>query len=175
MNKTIFKTNFDTKGKILTGGLILVLAYALGSLLYNAIIREEQFKELLVAFISIGIFVGAGLWFAYRYAPTHYELTNQNLLIHYPAGYKAIAYSNITEIIIPEKSIFKFPNTLRTFGNGGLFGYYGKYYNRKYGSLWVYARNNKNRTIIKTNYKAQYIISPDDPKMIEYLNSRLPH
>jgi len=53
--------------------------------------------------------------------------------------------------------------TIRTFGNGGLFGYTGLYYNKKLGSMNWYCTQRKNYIlIVKTNNK-QLVITPDDP------------
>ncbi len=57
--------------------------------------------------------------------------------------------------------------TIRTFGNGGLFGYTGKFYNNTYGNMTWYATRRNNYTILVTVDEEKIVLTPDDIEMVE--------
>ena len=59
--------------------------------------------------------------------------------------------------------------TIRTFGVGGLFGYFGKFFNSKIGRLTMYGTRRNNTVLIETDNK-KIILTPDDP--IEFLKHK---
>lgn len=52
--------------------------------------------------------------------------------------------------------------SIRLFGSGGLFGYFGLFYNKTYGRMRWYATQRKNAIVIITNDNKKYLITPDD-------------
>lgn len=60
---------------------------------------------------------------------------------------------------------------IRTFGVGGLFGNYGKFYTQGLGNITMYGTQNKNFILIKTENK-KILITPDDLRIIDHLKSR---
>lgn len=58
---------------------------------------------------------------------------------------------------------------IRTFGVGGLFGYFGKYYANRIGNMTLYATQRKNRILIITKQHKKIVITPDDLSMLEKL------
>jgi hypothetical protein len=57
--------------------------------------------------------------------------------------------------------------TARTFGNGGLFGYYGKFWNKKFGTMTWYATKLNNYILIKTHEGKKIVLTPDNPQLLE--------
>jgi hypothetical protein len=57
---------------------------------------------------------------------------------------------------------FETRGTLRTFGVGGLFGYFGKFYIPSIGSCTFYATQSKNKILITTHNDHKIILTPDD-------------
>ena len=51
----------------------------------------------------------------------------------------------------------------RTFGVGGLYGYYGKFYNRTFGSMTWYATRRDKLVLVKFQNKKKIILTPDEP------------
>jgi PH (Pleckstrin Homology) domain-containing protein len=137
----------------------------------------------LILMISVEPWYGGLFMFAscfvllpifYIYSIKAYVLTNESLILKrpFPRFDKSISLSNIISARLAEKGEFKW--TIRSAGNGGLFGYSGQYMNNKIGTFTMYAPNRKNKIIIKLEHPAQTIvISPDDPSMVEELNKRL--
>jgi hypothetical protein len=59
----------------------------------------------------------------------------------------------------------------RTFGVGGLFGYYGKFANTKLGSMTWYATRRNKTVLIETLDNKKIILTPDEPeKFVAHLN-----
>ncbi len=76
-----------------------------------------------------------------------------------------IDFSDIKSIRIVEKEEMK--GVIRTFGNGGLFGYTGSYYNKKMGSMRWYCTQRCNFIMIETSGN-KIIITPDSP--MDFMN-----
>lgn len=53
--------------------------------------------------------------------------------------------------------------TIRTFGVGGLFGYYGKFFHTKYGSMIWYATQRKNYVMLVTQ-GTKFVLTPNEPE-----------
>ena len=51
---------------------------------------------------------------------------------------------------------------IRTFGVGGLFGYYGKFFSASLGHITMYATRAKGMVLITTTTGKKIVISPDD-------------
>lgn len=91
--------------------------------------------------------------------PSHYILEEDAIIIHRKFNDVKILHSDILKVeLVPAE---KLKWSIRTFGVGGLFGYFGKFYNRNIGSMTWYATQRENFVLIKTS-KNNIIITPDD-------------
>ncbi len=54
--------------------------------------------------------------------------------------------------------------TIRTFGVGGLFGYYGEFVNWKLGNMTWYATRRDKTVLIETVDDKKLIVTPDEPE-----------
>lgn len=52
--------------------------------------------------------------------------------------------------------------SLRLFGDGGLFGYFGWFWNRRLGTYRAYGTNPKNTVVLKLNDRT-IVVTPHDP------------
>jgi hypothetical protein len=59
--------------------------------------------------------------------------------------------------------------TIRTFGVGGLFGYFGKFHTPGIGHSTFYATQRKNKILIVTSNDKKIVITPDDNSLAEKL------
>ena len=73
-----------------------------------------------------------------------------------------IGFSAIKEIRTVDNADMRM--SIRTFGNGGVFGYTGLYYNRKMGSMRWYCTQRKNYVLIVTTKGKKMIVTPDEPE-----------
>ncbi|MCU0356380.1 MAG: PH domain-containing protein [Cyclobacteriaceae bacterium] len=100
-----------------------------------------------------------------------YSLLRDSLIIHRPIGNVVIKYQDIESVQSAKVEEMRW--TLRTFGNGGLFGIYGKFWNNKYGHMSWYATKRSNFILINMRNGKKVVITPDDMALVEELSSRL--
>ena len=94
-----------------------------------------------------------------------YTIRVETLLIHRPMW--------TTEIKLPPDSVFRFEPEIkkglwRTAGNGGLFGYTGRFRNRDLGNFRAFATNWNTAVSItseSTGYKL--VITPESPEVVQ--------
>jgi len=164
-----YKASFDTLTKVITMGMIVLLA----------VIGQRSVKAILVAqgdITTILIHSGVLLFFVaiiiggYLFSTQKYLVDNNDLIIKRPIGDRKISIADIEEIrLIGEGNM---TGTIRTFGNGGLFGYYGKFYNRTFGSMTLYTTQRANRVFIRTKGGSKIVISPDDLSLVDTLKKK---
>lgn len=107
---------------------------------------------------------------SYLLSPKRYYIEGSKLVIKKVVGKKIIVHFHEIEgyALIPNFMKLK---VARTFGNGGLFGYYGMFSTAEYGSINCQLTSLKNIFIIKSK-RGNYAISPLEPtKFEEYLKT----
>jgi len=98
------------------------------------------------------------------FSVTAYTIDSEKLIVHRPMW-------NTTVVLPPgavaslEPEITK--GLLRTWGNGGLFGYTGRYKNRKLGSFTAYATNLRHAVSLTSEVGGfAVVITPENPAEI---------
>lgn len=104
---------------------------------------------LIVVFIAT-IIGGLG------YMPIRLTIENDKIILHRMFGAINIPIKDIIEIKAIENSETAF--SIRTFGSGGLFGYLGKFKNKKLGYYTMYATDINELILIRTDRKT-YVFS----------------
>lgn len=84
----------------------------------------------------------------YAYTPKEVILDDRCLVIKRVLGQIVIPYDKIREISFFEKLNWK---TIRIFGSGGLFGWFGLFRVPEVGDVWIYARKRKDFVLIKAD------------------------
>jgi hypothetical protein len=100
-----------------------------------------------------------------------YRLNVNALIIERPVGKKIFRLSDITSVEVPSKESMRW--TIRTFGNGGLFGYWGKFTNKTYGNMTWYASHRSNYILIKIKDEGKIVITPDDISLDQSIRGQL--
>lgn len=111
------------------------------------------------ALAAVGCVLAVVYAIVYVYRPTAYEITTHGLLIHRPAGVVKIASSRIRQVQPLEKAQVRF--ALRTFGVGGLFGYFGSFYTKSLGTMTWYLTRFDALVLIETD-REKLVLSPND-------------
>ncbi|WP_176885046.1 PH domain-containing protein [Dyadobacter soli] len=137
----------------MTAGLT-VLFVGIGVLELSTFSEEAK----IGAFVSIGILL-AVYGAAYVFRTTGYTLTGDELTIHRPISDVTYSRQTIDSVRIVTKEQLKF--TIRTFGVGGFWGYYGKFYNSSFGKMTWYVTRRDQMVLIKTADKI-ILVSPDN-------------
>ena len=148
-----FRASLDNTAKTIT---ILVTFLFLGIIWYG---MAEASSSKGVLFTSA--FLALVYIICWLLRPLRYSVTETELLIERPLGKIRIKKEAITNISILQES--NIGGAVRTFGVGGLFGYYGKYYNSAFGSMsWYVTRSDK--PVLITTAKSKILVSPDEPQ-----------
>ena len=148
----IFKTSLDRLAQVITVGV---------TFLFGAII-VTQYNDISgwkigLTYTMILIY---GLCLFLR--PLHYKLTADQIVIHSLLFNWTIERSTIAGI--QEVSSETLRPSIRVFGVGGLFGYYGFFSNLKLGNFRMLATRRDHAVLIETENGKKWVITPDDPK-----------
>lgn len=148
-----YTASIDKQTKIMTIGITILFA-------------GIQFLELLTfspeakigAFVSIGILTA--IYFGtYVYRVTGYTLSGDALTIHRPISNVTYSRQTIESVRMVTKEQLQF--TIRTFGVGGFWGYFGEFYNPAFGKMTWYVTRRDQMVLIKTDNNT-ILLSPDD-------------
>jgi Bacterial PH domain len=123
-------------------------------------IKKSGYDLIILISVSLGPFIMAGLLIAMYYLqPLSVTIDNNGIAINRRAKPVIINFSDIRSVRALSADEMK--RCIRTFGNGGLYGYTGQYYNKIMGSMTWYCSQRQNYILIETNRK-KIIITPDD-------------
>jgi hypothetical protein len=163
-----YKASMDTLTKGLTIGLsILLVSFGFipilnrPSLLFTT--NEFRFSELIypesISVIAFAIIIM--LVVTYGFSPKGYVLEDGEFTVLRPFKAKNFSLSDILSVTSVEKKNLK--GSIRTFGVGGLFGYFGLFRNSTYGNMVWYATRRDRFVVIERSNGKTIVITPDDP------------
>jgi hypothetical protein len=89
-----------------------------------------------------------------------YELTEDALLVR-RAGWSSRV--DLSRLVSAEAVPDAMANSMRTFGNGGLFCFAGLFYNKRLGSYRVFATDPKRAVVLRFSDRV-VVVTPDDPE-----------
>lgn len=104
----------------------------------------------------------------YLYRTLAYAVDRVGVTIQRPIGNKVIHFDEIRNAFTVDKETMGW--VLRTFGVGGLFGYFGKFRSHRMGNMTWYATRRDRYLVIVTNDDRKIVTTPDDPKMLDEIN-----
>ncbi len=161
-----FKASYDTLTKIISFGLLIIFI----------IIGQYPARNIISGIYNYSDFIPLGILsfiviVTYIFSPQKCILTNESLIIKMLLFSKKIKLSDISEIKILDNNEIK--GSIRTFASGGLFGYYGYFYNSAIGKYIMYATQRKNLILIKTKEAKKIIVTPDDTTLIDRIKDKL--
>ena len=151
----IYTTSLDKSAKIITIAVTI----------FFACIVVAQISTIKTTGSSPAIFATAALLLTYfgtfSFRPVSYELNDNKLVIHRPLRNVNIPQDTIASVEQIDKASLSW--SIRVWAVGGLFGYWGLFTNRKFGSMTWYATRKNNAVLIKTIYRRHIILTPDEP------------
>jgi hypothetical protein len=165
-----YKASRDKTVHIITVGVIILFVF-LGYKSIMGLVHANRNLIPIFIYSSIITFLIGTISLSFLYAPRKYYVTLDNVIIHRPLSDKTIPIDSIIQIRPISKTELK--GTIRTFGVGGLFGYYGKFYSKGLGSFTMFGTQSKNYILIKTKNK-KIVITPDDIGIIEHVKNLNP-
>lgn len=165
------KASLDNLSIIITIGVALLFV-ALGGLF--SFLSGDEFSEDSIKQVPlvINLLVWSVFIFCYLFHPNSYSVNDLCLIIHRPIHSRQILLSDIRQIREVSKDEMSW--AVRTFGNGGIFGYYGKFYNKTFGSMTWYASRRERFILLDLSNQEKIAITPDKPDFIFEIKERLP-
>jgi hypothetical protein len=127
--------------------------------------------DLIAMIVQVALFVGI-LLFSYSFSPLGYSVRGGALVIHRPWSPVVIPLEEIrkVQLVSPED----ITGSLRAFGVGGLFGYYGLFFQARLGGyVRLYLRNKQNLVLLDT-VRGKLLLSPDSSGLVQALNAARP-
>lgn len=152
----------------------LIITFCIG-LLFSALLYFNLTKipqaagnaEILMTLILSSLLMLVIFAGSYLYHVTAYQLTTTDLIIRRPLTDKSIPLSQVIGVEVPSKKQMSY--TMRIFGNGGVFGYFGKFRNDHFGKMTWFVTQRKNYLALRLANEQILIISPDDLQLAQDL------
>lgn len=164
-----YKASLDTTTKVMSAFVAVLFVFLGNQSVTEIIASNDDLSTLLlhtwILLVMLTTFVGA-----YLFSVRGYLIKGDTLIIRRHVRPRNIAFADIESVRMPVPK--EFSGTIRTFGVGGLFGYFGTFWNRRLGSMTWYATQAKNRVLIKTKSGKKIVITPDDVRLFDLLRSR---
>ena len=154
-NKTLWVTTFAT--------FALWIGLS-GWFLYHVII-DRPATVALFELIVLNLIMLPTILICEGLAPQRLEIGDDKIVIL--RRYRSVVLHREEIKSIEYVSKLTFRGAMRTFGVGGLFGYYGRYYAPALGAFTLYATSFKNLYLIKTWSGRSVVVSCAEPDKIE--------
>lgn len=162
-----------SKDKVTWGVTLAVLGLfvAIGQQNVRSILAAEGDLKVIGVHALILILFLAIIILAWGFAPRSYSLSQGTLIIKRPFGVVEVGLKEILEARVLEQD--ELQGLIRTFGVGGLFGYFGKFHSDKHGHMYFYASQRKNQCLIITKENKKIVITPDDLGLLDEIQRGL--
>ena len=165
MASTEFSVSADRTVKVVTG---LVIILFIGITFMPLILPHGDETGKWVT-IGTTILIWGTAIFSWMLHPTGYQIEKGRLLIKRPAGERSIVFNEIKEILMPEDSSMRW--SLRLFGSGAFFGYFGKFMNKAFGTMTWYATRLTGFVLVRLKSGETVALTPDDSTFADQLRS----
>lgn len=163
----IYKASLDKVARIVTLSVsILFFAIIFGQFYFTN--DDQNAAGYIISFLLLIIYFGT-----YLFSPVGYQVIPGYLVILRPIKNKMISLDQIQSVELLPRG--KLSRSWRTFGVGGLFGYYGMFRNAALRNMTWYATNLREETVlIRTNLNKKIILTPDEKeKFVRELQNHL--
>lgn len=160
-----FECTLDRLSKTIT-----VLTCVGFPVLYSVVLLKAEHSS---GYMPFGFLIGISLLIlviSYSLSPRSVGADREGLWIRRRFGLKKIMRKEILDVRLPEGDEMR--GAVRTFGNGGLFGYAGYFRNSRMGSMLWFCTRRSNYVLVVRTRGPVVVITPDDPKgFVAYYHS----
>ncbi|MFM9008864.1 MAG: PH domain-containing protein [Bacteroidota bacterium] len=119
--------------------------------------EESRLSLMAAAVLMLALSVGFLLL-----APKGYLIQHDGIAVQRRVGLKKFPAKDALDIRRMDAADTK--GLIRTFGNGGLFGYTGRYYSPAIGQQSWYCSRRTGLVVIRLKHGIPVVFSPDDPE-----------
>jgi Bacterial PH domain len=153
----IFKTSLNTASWLIS---IFIIGFTIGitMMLINYLEERDSHNWLIWAFPGFMALVCLGL---FLYRPVHYLFTPYSFVVHRLVNDVVVDLNQLELVRTVSKEEMGLP--IRTFGNGGLFGYTGSYFSDRLGNMTWYATRTDKYVLVQLKGGKKWILTPDEP------------
>ncbi|MBP7478289.1 MAG: PH domain-containing protein [Chitinophagales bacterium] len=156
-----YRASYDSLTKWISG-IVIIFLLGIGLTGFISFSKTSNMLYYQIGIFLLSLLTLIGAWI---FSIKSYTLKDNVLTINRPLGNIEISLAEIKEIMLLDK--FNMLGTIRTFGSGGLFGYYGKFYIPKLGHVNMFCTQRIHQILIVTMDEKKRIISPDDLGLFE--------
>jgi hypothetical protein len=165
-----FRAPWDRTLRVTTA--VVACAAAIGAVFLLRLAATTEVPLATTAGVVLAGAIGATLVVAWALAPAGYAIEAGRLRIDRPLRAIEIPLASIrAAAALPDGA---FSGSARIAGSGGLFGYYGRFWNRRLGAFRLYATRRTGLVAVDTDGD-RFVLSPEPPaRFLEVLRSRAP-
>lgn len=150
-----FKTSLDKTAIVITSAVTIFFAVIICG--QYAFIKDAG--HALPIYTTTACLLTYFLAFAFR--PINYAVTEQELIVRRLLWNVYIKRGDIKNIELLEAPEIR--GAIRTFGVGGLWGYFGNFANFSLGRMTWYATRRDKPILVETTNNKKLILTPDEP------------
>ncbi|MEO7044060.1 MAG: PH domain-containing protein [Ferruginibacter sp.] len=154
----IYKTSLGNWTKAITLAVTMLFAFIIIQQ-YSLITDQGTPNPIYTTVLLLTIY-----FIAFAFRPVYYKMSNDSLIIHRLIKDVIIERKSIKSIELIDRADIGW--AVRTFGVGGLFGYYGNFVNAKMGRMTWYATRRDRTVLVITNNDKKIVLTPDDPQKL---------
>lgn len=159
-----YKTSLDKTAIAITTGVTILFAIIIG-VQYSIIKDAGRAIPIYTTTACLLIY-----FIAFAFRPINYVVTKEEIIVRRPILNVHIKRTDVKSAELIESN--KIKGSIRTFGVGGVFGYYGNFVNFSIGRMIWYATRKDKPVLVKTVDNKKIIFTPNDPdKFVSELNS----
>ena len=149
-----FQASLGRKVMIITGLVVVILVVVSISsvVVRNDMNQVAQLALIILPFSALGIGLLFRVW-SYDVYADHIRIRRMAFPVNVP----------IDSLKTVEQSPEMMSHSVRNFGNGGLFGFYGRFWEPGFGKFHAYVTNPEN-TVRMTVENKNVALSPDQPE-----------
>jgi len=165
-----YKVSLDNTSKAVTTFVVIICATLAYLILSTSFRQPGIWSPILGSFFGI-VFPCAVLFGPYYFKPLKYIVSENKIIVKRLFKDVIIEVGQIKKISLVQRETMK--NTLRAMGNGGVFGYYGKFRNPVFGDMRWYATRTDNFVVIETEDSEKIVLTPDDTELVKRVKGML--
>jgi hypothetical protein len=135
-------------------GLMVYVVSRVVTLSHPTSYSDVALPALIIPILLFGLVI-----VMYVYRTKAVIIDDNGIVIDRIAKRVTINYSDIHSV----KTVPDMRFAIRTFGNGGVFGYTGYFYKKGIGSMRWYCTQRRNYILIEKTNNKKIVVTPDDP------------
>jgi Bacterial PH domain len=151
-----YKASLDKTARVITASVTIVFLFIILAE-YIERMNIDESARILTSVVMLLIY-----FITYAFCPLGYVVNYKELIIRRPLSNVTIKRTDIRSVEVIDRQ--KLRGSIRIFGDGGLFGYYGKFRNSSLGQMTWYVTRRDKIVLVQTAKDKKIILSPDDPQ-----------